>query len=356
MASLAVTNLSKKFGAAKIIDDLSFDVRDGEFCVLLGPSGCGKTTLLRIIAGLEDSSGGSIAIGDRRVDRLAPRERDVAFVFQTYALYPHLNVAENLAFSLELRGAPREEIRRRVDETAKILGLDGLLSRKPRELSGGQRQRVAVGRAIIRQPKVFLFDEPLSNLDAALRAEMRLELARLHRRLGATILYVTHDQAEAMTLADKIIVLDQGRIQQIGAPAEIYHAPANVFVAGFVGSPRMNFIDGRIDQRGIFTAEGCRFDVGGLTDVQAGESVTLGVRPEDLELAGEREAAIEGKVDIIEDLGSDKFVHLKSAGREWVARVVPETRVNPGDFIRLTASRGRIHLFSGGRRATNPSA
>ncbi len=353
MASLTVQNISKSFGQAGVIKNLSFEVRDGEFCVLLGPSGCGKTTLLRIIAGLEEASGGTIVIGDRRVDTLAPRDRDLAFVFQTYALYPHLTVAENLAFTLEVRGAARAEIRRRVDETAKTLGLDGLLARKPRELSGGQRQRVAVGRAIIRHPKLFLFDEPLSNLDAALRGEMRGELARLHKRLGATILYVTHDQAEAMTLADKIIVLDRGAIQQTGAPAEIYHAPANLFVAGFVGSPRMNFAEGAVNGAGLFIGEDCRFDVSEMLpdNVKRGDTpLTIGIRPEDLTIAADGPAAIEGRVEIVEDLGSDKFVHVASAGRGWVARMAPEAPLKPGGAVRLRAADGKLHIFHSGRR------
>jgi ABC-type sugar transport system ATPase subunit len=353
MASLTVENVSKSFGHADVVKNLSFEVRDGEFRVLLGPSGCGKTTLLRIVAGLEEASSGTIAIGGRRVDMLAPRDRDLAFVFQTYALYPHLTVAENLAFTLEVRGAPRAEIRRRVEETAKTLGLDGLLARKPRELSGGQRQRVAVGRAIIRRPKIFLFDEPLSNLDAALRAEMRIELARLHKRLGATILYVTHDQAEAMTLADKIIVLDRGAIQQTGAPAEIYHAPANLFVAGFVGSPRMNFAEGAVDGEGLFSGDDCRFDLSEMLPdnlKRRHTPLTLGIRPEDLTTAADRGAAIEGRVEIVEDLGSDKFVHVASATRGWVARMAPDAPLKSGDAVHLTAPKRKIHLFHEGRR------
>ena len=352
MAALAIQHLSKSFGSAKIIDDLSLEVADGEFCVLLGPSGCGKTTLLRIIAGLEDASAGTIDIGGRRVDALAPRERDVAFVFQTYALYPHLNVAENLAFSLTLHHVARAEIFRRVEETARLLGLKDLLLRKPRELSGGQRQRVAVGRAIVREPKIFLFDEPLSNLDAALRAEMRLELARLHRRLGATMLYVTHDQGEALTLADKIVVLDRGHIRQIGTPSEIYHAPANVFVAGFVGNPRMNFAEGDLDNS-IFSGADCRFDLSGRADAAeryVGRSLTIGIRPEDLRVAERGDAAITGAVDVIEDLGSEKFLHVRTDARDWVARVAPEQRFQSGDLVRLTAAPEKLHLFVASKR------
>jgi multiple sugar transport system ATP-binding protein len=349
MASLAVNNLSKSFGTTKILDDVSFEAGDGEFCILLGPSGCGKTTLLRIIAGLEDALEGSIAIGERRVDSLPPRDRDVAFVFQTYALYPHLNVFENLAFSLRLRGAANEEVRRRVEETAQLLEIGDLLARKPRELSGGQRQRVAVGRAIVRQPKIFLFDEPLSNLDASLRAGMRVELARLHQRLRATVLYVTHDQAEAMTLAEKIIVLDKGRVQQIGAPSEIYHAPVNTFVAAFVGSPQMNLIDGAVDAGGVFTGGGCRIDLspalGERCRDYAGKSLTAGIRPEDLQPAGSGGALIEGQIEIVEDLGADKFVHLRCGGHEWIARMPPSASLKRGETLRVTPAPNKLHLF-----------
>jgi multiple sugar transport system ATP-binding protein len=333
---------------------VSFEVADGEFCILLGPSGCGKTTLLRAVAGLEQPSGGGIAIGDKRVDTLPPRARDVAFVFQSYALYPHLNVAENLGFSLKLRGVAREEIRRRVEEAAKLLEIQDLLARKPLELSGGQRQRVAVGRAIVRQPRIFLFDEPLSNLDAALRAGMRVELARLHQRLRATIVYVTHDQAEAMTLGEKIIVLDQGKIQQIGAPAEIYHRPVNTFVATFVGSPQMNLIAGNVDGRGVFTSDGCRIDLSPILAQRskdyARQSMTVGIRPEDLEITDWSGAAIDGEVDIVEDLGADKFVHLRHGGRELIARVPPNVSLKRGETVRFTAQPKRLHLFSESRR------
>jgi len=330
---------------------VSFDVPDGQFCVLLGPSGCGKTTLLRIVAGLESASGGAVAIGDERVDSLAPRERDLAFVFQTYALYPHLSVYENLAFSLKLRAVPPGEIRRRVEEAAGLLGIGALLARKPRELSGGERQRVAVGRAIVRRPRIFLFDEPLSNLDAALRAGMRVELARLHHRLGATILYVTHDQAEAMTLAEKIIVLDKGKIQQIGAPAEIYHAPANTFVAGFVGSPRMNFIEGSVDGSGVFTGDNCRLDLSGVPAGTAPAGpLTVGIRPEDIRIDGGGRFSLPGTVDIVEDLGADKFVHASSGGREWIVRAPPDAALRRGDAVRLAAGPEKLHLFRDGRR------
>ena len=346
-------NLSKSFGTTNVLDGIDFVVADGEFCILLGPSGCGKTTLLRVVAGLEEASG-SIAIGGRRVDSLPPRERDVAFVFQSYALYPHLNVFENLAFSLRLRRLAEEQIRRQVEETAQLLEIRELLSRKPQELSGGQRQRVAVGRAIVRRPKIFLFDEPLSNLDAALRAGMRVELARLHQKLRATILYVTHDQAEAMTLADKIIILDKGTIQQIGPPSEIYHAPANTFVATFVGSPQMNLIEGNLDGRGIFTSASCKIDLSPILGERcgdyAGKPLTVGIRPEDLQPSASDGAFIEGEVELVEDLGSDKFVHLTFGDRRLISRLPPNVSVNRGATLRLAADPKKLHLFHQGKR------
>jgi multiple sugar transport system ATP-binding protein len=354
MASLSVNKLSKSFGAGKVLDDISFEVADGEFCILLGPSGCGKTTLLRAVAGLEEAGSGSIVIGDKRVDSLPPRERDVAFVFQNYALYPHLNVFENLAFSLRLRRVPEEEMRRNVEETAKLLEIGDLLSRKPQELSGGQRQRVAVGRAIVRRPKIFLFDEPLSNLDAALRAGMRVELARLHQRLRATIVYVTHDQAEAMTLGEKIIVLNKGTIQQIGPPSEIYQRPVNTFVATFVGSPQMNLIEGTVDGQGIFTSSGCRIDLSPILGKRCGEyagkPLTVGIRPEDLQPSGSASAFVEGEVELVEDLGSDKFVHLTCGGRRLISRLPPNISANRGATLHLTADPKKLHIFHQGHR------
>jgi len=338
-----------------VLQEISFEVADGEFCVLLGPSGCGKSTLLRLVAGLEEAAGGSIVIGGGRVDHLPPRERDVAFVFQNYALYPHMNVFDNLAFSLRLRGLSREEIPRRVSETARLLEIENLLSRKPQELSGGQRQRVAVGRAIVRRPKIFLFDEPLSNLDASLRAAMRVELARLHDKLGATILYVTHDQAEAMTLADKIVVLQQGKIQQIGSPSAIYHEPINTFVATFVGSPRMNLIEGRLDEKGAILRSGSlQIDLSGVLSRHlseyAGKSMTVGVRPEDLHPTGPDGAWIQGDVEIVEDLGSDRFVHLKCGAVELVARTPAHVPLDKGQALHLTVEPRRVRLFYKGSR------
>ena len=327
---------------------------DGGFCVLLGPSGCGKTTLLRIVAGLESATGGTVHIGVDRVDLLPPRDRDVAFVFQNYALYPHMTVAENLGFSLRLRGAPKEEIKQRVTEAARLLELEGQLDHKPQQLSGGQRQRVALGRAIVRRPKLFLFDEPLSNLDATLRSNMRVELARLHERLRSTMLYVTHDQAEAMTLGEKIVVLNRGRIQQVGTPAEIYHRPDNLFVAGFVGQPRMNFVEGRLDGGGAFVAKsGMKLDLTGVLAKRVKKvlsDLTIGIRPEDLRLCSHTEAWFGGVADFVEDLGSDCFVHLISSGQELIARAPGRTPIKRGDQIFLSSDRDRVHVFEGVQR------
>ncbi len=355
MAGLEVRGLSKSFGVTPILQEISFDVAEGEFCVLLGPSGCGKTTLLRLVAGLEEPSTAAISIGGKRIDQLPPRERDVAFVFQSYALYPHMNVFENLAFSLRLRGFPKEEIQAKVTEAARLLDLEAHLERKPQELSGGQRQRVAPGRAIVRQPKIFLFDEPLSNLDATLRASMRIELARLHRRLHGTILYVTHDQAEAMTLGEKIMVLDEGRLQQMGAPSAIYHKPANTFVARFVGSPQMNFIEGKLDEKGIiFSAGECRIDFSGVLSGRgadyAAKELTVGIRPEDFHPTGPDGAWVRGEVEIVEDLGSDKFVHISSGKVKLVARMTTDVPLNRGQILCLAAEPNRLHLFYDGKR------
>ena len=339
----------------KVLDGISFAVADGDFCVLLGPSGCGKTTLLRLVAGLETLSSGAIAIGDTRVDQLPPRSRDIAFVFQNYALYPHMSVFDNLAFSLRLRNGSQDQIRDKVLEAARLLELDDLLERKPQELSGGQRQRVAVGRAIVRQPKIFLFDEPLSNLDASLRATMRVELARLHQKLGTTILYVTHDQAEAMTLAKTIIVLNQGKIEQIGAPEAIYHQPASPFVARFVGSPQMNLIDGRLDESGVvLICDDLRIDLSEVLkdhpDRCREGAMTLGIRPEDLRPTHDGKPSISGEVEIVEDLGSDRIIHLKCGNKELVVRLPGHASVRRGEILNLTADPGRLHLFSGNER------
>lgn len=338
-----------------ILKGVSFEVADGEFCILLGPSGCGKTTLLRLVAGLEEAPTGSISIGDQRIDHLPPRERDVAFVFQTYALYPHMSVFENLAFSLRLRGLSGDEIQLRVVEAARILEIEGQLGQKPHQLSGGQRQRVAVGRAIVRQPKIFLFDEPLSNLDASLRASMRVELARLHQRLHATILYVTHDQAEAMTLGEKIVVLKDGEVQQIGSPSAVYHKPVSTFVAGFVGSPQMNLIVGRLDEsEPVLESGDLRIDLSAVLSghrvAYAGKVLTVGIRPEDLRPTDAEGDWIRGEVEIVEDLGSDRFVHLRCGPLELIARMSAHGSLHRGQTLHLAVEPNRLHLFYQGIR------
>ena len=348
-------NLFKRFGANEVLTDISFEVAESEFCILLGPSGCGKSTLLRLIAGLEQPSAGEIAMDGRRIDRLPPRERDIAFVFQNYALYPHMSVFDNLAFSLRLRGLSAKEINRKVTEAAALLEIGELLHRRPGALSGGQRQRVALGRAIVREPKVFLFDEPLSNLDAALRATMRVELARLHRRLKATIVYVTHDQTEALTLGEKIIVLDRGTIQQIDPALEIYRHPANTMVARFVGTPQMNFIDGIVDDNGtIFRSKDAQLDLTSLLRVNltrlAGQPLTLGVRPEDLRVTSVDGAPIDGIVEFIDDLGSERFLHVKCGAVDLVARAGRDVGVRSGERIGLNLDGERLHLFFDDKR------
>jgi ABC-type sugar transport system ATPase subunit len=351
-----VHRLSKQFGANVILKNISFEVRDGEFCILLGPSGCGKSTILRVIAGLEKPSSGEILFGQEHVEHLPPRERDIAFVFQSYALYPHMTVFDNLAFSLKLGGEPAAQIAAKVKDAARLLQIEDLLGRRPSSLSGGQRQRVALGRAIVRQPKIFLFDEPLSNIDAALRATMRIELARLHRSLGTTIVYVTHDQAEALTLGEKIIVLHQGNIQQIGTPSDIYHKPANTQVACFVGSPQMNLLEGILDESGsIFQCGSLRLDLAAVFRKSlpqlGGGSLALGVRAEDLQPAENTEQSwIDGEVEIVEDLGSDQFVHLKCDSVELIARTGRDSSLRRGDRLGLNIAPGRLHIFKDGKR------
>lgn len=350
MASLSIQNLAKSFEQTTVLEDISFEVKNGEFCVLLGPSGCGKTTLLRLVAGLESASSGKILIGEQRVEHLEPRERDIAFVFQNYALYPHMTVFENLAFSLRLHGASKDEIHRRVTDAARLLEIEHQLSHKPQQLSGGQRQRVAVGRAIVRQPKIFLFDEPLSNLDATLRSNMRVELARLHEKIHSTVLYVTHDQTEAMTLGEKIVLLSRGKIQQVGPPSAIYHQPINTFVAGFVGSPQMNFIAGHIEQDGATFCRGSfRADLAEALSIpgktHAGQPVTIGIRPEDMHPSGATEAWTSGEIEFIEDLGADRFVHLKCAGLELVARANTGLPLRRGEILHVKVDPERLHLF-----------
>ena len=343
MASVTYEHVTKKFSAeTAAVDDLSLSVRDTEFMVLVGPSGCGKSTALRMLAGLEEITGGTIKIGDKVVNEIAPRERDVAMVFQSYALYPHMSVFDNIAFGLKMRGTPRVEVEKRVKEAARILRLDTLLGRKPRQLSGGQRQRVALGRAIVRQPQAFLLDEPLSNLDAMLRVETRIELQKLHQRLGTTFIYVTHDQVEAMTMGDRIAVIKDGVLQQVAPPREIYDNPANMYVAGFIGSPRMNFIPVTVTDH---TARASGFELP-LPKAPGTSSGLLGIRPEDfLPAAADNGAAIELKAEVIEVLGADQYVYGKVGTDDVTARVDPYLKVTVGDRVRLGINMRRLHLF-----------
>jgi lactose/L-arabinose transport system ATP-binding protein len=333
MTGVTLERVVKRFGEATVIHGVDLRVEDGEFCVFVGPSGCGKSTLLRMVAGLEETSDGAIRIGPRDVTRTDPSERGVAMVFQTYALYPHMTVAENMGFGLKMTGHPKAEIDRKVAEAARILKLEPLLERKPKALSGGQRQRVAIGRAIVRGPEVFLFDEPLSNLDAELRVEMRVEIARLHREIGATMIYVTHDQVEAMTLADKIVVLRAGRIEQVGAPLHLFHDPDNRFVAGFIGSPAMNFLVGKVAGPGRIAVAGLAADVAtGVALPGAGADVVVGLRPQHLSLA----AGDTHRVEIAEALGGQTFIHLAApSGEKIVVESREDPKTGPGDRVGL---------------------
>jgi multiple sugar transport system ATP-binding protein len=346
MAAVALKAVHKSFGATAVVHGVDIDIEDGEFCVLVGPSGCGKSTLLRMIAGLENISGGEISIGGRVVNHVHPKERDVAMVFQNYALYPHMTVGANMGFSLTLRGAGKAEIDKRVQEAAAILGLTPYLQRYPRQLSGGQRQRVAMGRAIVRDPQVFLFDEPLSNLDAKLRVAMRTEIKELHQRLKTTTVYVTHDQIEAMTMADKIVVMHDGLVEQVGAPLELYDRPANRFVAGFIGSPAMNFLPGKAGAAAVSIASD--FDVPLSTKLNAGD-VVVGIRPEHLELANE---GLEAEVVVVEPTGSETQLFARVGGQEIVAVFRERHEFVPGQRIRLRPRADCLHLFdpSSGQR------
>jgi multiple sugar transport system ATP-binding protein len=345
MAEVRIRDLQKSYGAVQVVHGVSVDIPDGEFVVLVGPSGCGKSTLLRMIAGLEGISGGTISIGDRVVNNLPPSERDIAMVFQNYALYPHKTVAANMSFALKMARMPKEEINSRVARAAEILGLKPYLERYPRALSGGQRQRVAMGRAIVRDPQVFLFDEPLSNLDAKLRVQMRSEIRELHQRLGTTTVYVTHDQIEAMTMADRIVVMRDGRISQIGAPLELYDRPANVFVAGFIGSPSMNLLSGVVRRRDgavHVEAEGENLTVVDRPDLTEGRKVIYGVRPEHLDLG---ESGLSGKVVVVEPTGSETHVVVRLGSQEIVAVFRDRQSLRPGDSIRLAPQSTLVHLF-----------
>ena len=350
MATVTLRNVCKTYDDHEVVHGIDLDVADEEFVVLVGPSGCGKSTLLRMIAGLEDITSGEIRIGDRVVNETDPKDRDVAMVFQDYALYPHLTVFQNIAFSLQYRGVDKAEIAKRVAHAAAILDIDKLLERKPRQLSGGQRQRVAMGRAIVREPKVFLFDEPLSNLDAKLRVQMRTEIKKLRERVRTTAIYVTHDQVEAMTLADRIVLMNSGRVEQIGSPEDVYDTPATLFVAGFVGASAMNLIPGRVDAtRGlaeVVFGTGARLALPGTAgDAHADQPVTVGLRPEQLHWAGGGAAMLEGTARVVEPLGSDTLVVFDVAGCELQARLPPRVVRHPGDPVRVTIAPEAIHLF-----------
>jgi multiple sugar transport system ATP-binding protein len=345
LASVTCSSVRKSFGATQILHGVSIDIKDREFVVLVGPSGCGKSTLLRMIAGLENISGGEISIGDRVVNHVPPKERDVAMVFQNYALYPHMTVAANMGFSMQLRNAPQPEIEERVKVAADILGLTPLLARYPRQLSGGQRQRVAMGRAIVRDPQVFLFDEPLSNLDAKLRVQMRTEIKELHQRIETTTIYVTHDQIEAMTMADKIVVMHDGNVEQIGAPLDLYDYPDNQFVAGFIGSPAMNFLPGKISANGAGDFEcpgGTRLPLASLPNGSAGRAAVYGVRPEHFTLADDGAEAV---IQIVEPTGSEIQVSAKLGGADIVAVFRERHQFKPGDKVRLKPDPRLVHLF-----------
>ena len=352
MAELSLTNIVKRYGSLEIIHGANLDVKDGEFVVFVGPSGCGKSTLLRMIAGLEDITSGELSIGGRVVNDVEPADRGIAMVFQSYALYPHLTVEQNLNFGLRMNGNPKADTERRVKQAAEILQITELMQRRPKQLSGGQRQRVAIGRAIVREPQIFLFDEPLSNLDAELRVQMRVEISRLHKKLGTTMIYVTHDQTEAMTLADKIVVLRGGNIEQIGAPLDLYDNPVNQFVAGFVGSPKMNFLRAEVvdnhggrttvvlrDQRSVRLSLPIT-----ATGVEIGEHVTIGIRPEHFLEAGRGDTDLTVDVDVAEHLGNTSYIYANVAGGEQIVIEREESR-NTGNQDKLTVALSATKTF-----------
>ncbi len=352
MADISINSINKYYGDVHVIKDMSLEIKSQSFTVLVGPSGCGKSTMLRMIAGLEDINSGTISIEGKIVNDLPPKQRNIAMVFQSYALYPHMTVFDNMAFGLKLEKRSKDEINERVQEAARILQIQDYLNRKPKQLSGGQRQRVAIGRAITRKPKVFLFDEPLSNLDAALRVQMRVELAKLHDQLNATMIYVTHDQTEAMTLADDIVVLDEGIISQKGSPLELYNHPSNLFVAGFIGSPKMNFISTTINSKNNDNAEVNLFDSSKLSiaiknnDVKEGDKAYLGVRPEHLLVNQSGDAYWESKVFVVEKLGSGTFLYLEKENEPLVVQAEGDTNIKVGDTIKVGFTSSRCHLFN----------
>ena len=368
MASVTYEHVFKKFGDFTALNDLDIVIADKEFLVLVGPSGCGKTTALRCLAGLEEVTTGRVLIADQVVNDVAPKDRDIAMVFQSYALYPHMTVFDNMAFGLKLRKVPKADIKRRVEEAAGILGIEHLLKRKPRELSGGQRQRVAVGRAIVREPKVFLFDEPLSNLDAKLRVQTRTEISKLHQRLQTTFIYVTHDQVEAMTMATRIAVMNKGLLQQLDSPQNLYDKPANLFVAGFIGSPSMNFFPAKIHKDGsaLFVDAG-DFTIKvpdskvSLYAPHAGKEIILGIRPEDIHNPmfappGIIVSPVEAKVEVTELMGNEIFLYLVTGKNSYVARVDPRTRFQMGDTVQLVFNAENLQIFDPSVDKENPPA
>ncbi len=360
MASLNLKGIYKRYaGGVTAVSDFNLDIEDKEFIVLVGPSGCGKSTTLRMIAGLEEISEGELYIGDKMVNDVAPKDRDIAMVFQNYALYPHMTVFDNMAFGLKLRKMPKDEIKKRVHEAARILDIEHLLDSKPKALSGGQRQRVALGRAIVREPKVFLMDEPLSNLDAKLRGQMRTEISKLHQRLKTTFIYVTHDQIEAMTMGTRIVVMKDGFIQQIDSPQALYDKPENMFVAGFIGSPPMNFIDATLEKKedGIyanFGSSSIKIPADKAAKLEGseyiGKTVVFGIRPENVDdsadaIAQNPEAVVEAKVEVTELMGAEIYLYLTIEGSSFVARVAPESTAKPGDTIKVAFALNKMHLF-----------
>jgi multiple sugar transport system ATP-binding protein len=365
MAAVTLKSIRKVYENGVVaVHGADFEVQDGEFIVLVGPSGCGKSTVLRMIAGLESITEGELLIGDQQVNDLPPKDRDIAMVFQNYALYPHMSVFENMAFSLKLRKYSKAEIQARVGKAAGVLGITAILDRRPKQLSGGQRQRVAVGRAIVRDPRVFLFDEPLSNLDAQLRVQMRTEISKLHNQLGATMIYVTHDQVEAMTMGDRIVVMKEGHIQQIDRPLNLYQRPVNRFVAGFIGSPAMNFIEGRVEQEdgGCFITADRQIRLrmngrwAGSFARQSGKDFTLGIRPEDISVAGTEEphagrAVVRMVLDLVEPMGNEMFLYARSSEQMVVARVAPQELPPPGSEIQLALDLEKAHLFDSATEA-----
>ena len=351
MADISIENLNKSYGKTQVIRDFSLNIKSQSFTTLVGPSGCGKSTLLRMIAGLESITSGNISIDGRLVNDLSPKERNIAMVFQSYALYPHMTVFDNMAFGLKLEKRPKEEIQDRVHEAAKILQIEQYLQRKPKQLSGGQRQRVAIGRAITRKPKVFLFDEPLSNLDAALRVQMRIELAKLHEHLDTTMVYVTHDQTEAMTLSSEIVVLDQGEISQQGEPLDLYNKPNNTFVAGFIGSPKMNFIPSKFLSNSSSQVEinalGSNFALPKkLKDKNLDTEIIFGIRPEDMHLGSDNDYHWQSKVFVTEKLGSSTFIYLEGEKEPIVMEVAGDTAIKVGDIVKIKLDLEKTHLFN----------